>query len=436
MLAAWGAGYTPLAKEGDHYVSLLMSKVNQVSATQTTVTAKITNKYEGVTYKWGNTIIEDDTYLFTGYMPNTENTVKIVASIGNATYEMSGTLVTKDLGLEISSHETASSIEILGKYQEGDATVTKQEIKLNGVLQEGNTISLKGLDPDKNYTAEFTVYVPKNTWSSTPYTFTTVIRTATANLVAQQPKVASPGNVVVAATTNLDYEEENVGFEWRRTDWTDEFNSNRGVAYLYEGTMEGYIRNLNTEKLWKFRPYYISDSGQTYYGEWLGLDPTNTSYFEPTVHTYAQMQVEGNMAIVKGYVMRGSDNVTQQGFIYWTQTAQVRAAARVKSTDIPSNAQIVEASGNIMTAQLTNLEYNSTYCCVAFVKTSEGETFYGELQTFETEENPTGIGTVLGTGKVCEVARYDLRGHRLQGPEKGVNIIRMSDGSTKKVFVK
>lgn len=27
----------------------------------------------------------------------------------------------------------------------------------------------------------------------------------------------------------------------------------------------------------------------------MGLDPTNTSYFEPTVHTYAKIEVEGNI---------------------------------------------------------------------------------------------------------------------------------------------
>ena len=119
----------------------------------------------------------------------------------------------------------------------------------------------------------------------------------TSNIVlkAQIPKVVFEGNVIVAAETNVDSTEENLGFEWRRTDWTDDFPSNTGIAYLYEGTMEGYIRNLNTDKLWKFRPYYLSDSGTYYYGDWMGLDPTNTSYFEPTVHTYAKIEVEGNI---------------------------------------------------------------------------------------------------------------------------------------------
>ena len=55
--------------------------------------------------------------------------------------------------------------------------------------------------------------------------------------------------------------------------------------------MEGYIRNINSNYLWKFRPYYTSNAGNTYYGEWKGLDPSDYSYFEPTVHTYATINV-------------------------------------------------------------------------------------------------------------------------------------------------
>ena len=438
MLAAWQADYTPFWKE-DHSVALPASRLEQVSATQTTVTAKIINKYDGVTYKLDGTIIEGDTYQFTGYLPDTEHSTTLIASIGNVTYYgMSITLVTKGMGLEIARQVTASSINVQGVYQKGDATITKQEIKLNGVLKEGDAIYQNGLDPGKYYVAEFTVYIAGNTYSA-PYTYTVTanIRTAAADIVTLQPKVVSLGNVLVAATTKLDDYETNVGFEWRRTDWTDDFASNAGAANIYEGMMEGYIRNLNAEKLWKFRPYYESNSGNRYYGEWVGLDPSNTSYFEPTVHTYAETQVNGNSVLVRGYVMNGTDNVTQQGFVYWTQTSRAHAGG-VKTIDVPGNAQIVEATGNIMTALLTDLEYESTYYCVAFAKTSDGDTFYGEVRTFETGGNPTGIiGISMEAGsEVHEVARYNLQGRRLSSPERGVNIIRMSDGTVRKVLVK
>ena len=261
-------------------------------------------------------------------------------------------------------------------------------------------------------------------------------------LTTLQPKVISSGNVIVAAESNIDDAEKNVGFEWRRTDWGDDFASNSGTAYLYEGMMEGYIRNLNTEKLWKYRPYYLSDNGNYYYGEWVGLDPTNTSYFEPTVHTYANITVEGNNASIEGLTLPGSDGVTSQGFQYWESTSGANEAmyAPAHAPAIPGNAKTVEVSGQVMEVTLTGLDYGTTYNYVAFVKTTSGETFYGEVRSFTTEPGATGIYEITDGGSsaagVHEVARYNLNGQPIDTPERGINIIRYSDGSTRKVVVK
>ena len=258
-------------------------------------------------------------------------------------------------------------------------------------------------------------------------------------MITSQPKVVSMGNVIVAAETNLDDEETNVGFEWRRTDWDNNFTSNTGTAYLYDGTMEGYIRNLNTEKLWKYRPYYLSNSGTYYYGDWVGLDPSNTSYFEPTVHTYATINIEGNTALVKGYALTGTDKVTVQGFKYWKSSAAAKGLEN-GLTAVPTDALTVEASGQVMTASLTGLDYSSTYHYVAFVTTAEGDTFYGEEQVFSTADDPTGIEDIYaeaaGEAAVTVVARYNIKGERIDTPQAGVNILRMSDGTTRKVWVK
>ena len=186
----------------------------------------------------------------------------------------------------------------------------------------------------------------------------------------------------------------------------------------------------------EIRPYYLSNSGTYYYGDWVGLDPSNTSYFEPTVHTYATISIEGNTALVKGYALGGTDKVTVQGFKYWKSVAGARGMGDV--TSIPSDAMIVEASGQVMTASLTGLDYNATYHYVAFVTTSEGETFYGEEQVFSTEDDPTGIEGVRADASepATIVARYNIRGERIATPQEGVNILLMSDGSTKKIWVR
>jgi hypothetical protein len=287
--------------------------------------------------------------------------------------------------------------------------------------------SLTGLTPNSNYKGRLNVAIDKTDKEYT-YVINDEISYTTASLkfTTLQPKVATPGNVIVAATSNIDDAETNVGFEWRRTDWTDDFASNSGQAFLYEGTMEGYIRNLNTDKLWKFRPYYESASGKRYYGEWMGLDPTNTSYFEPTVHTYALQVVDGNTAQVRGYAMRGSDNTAQQGFKYWKSTNNARAMA--SGVSVPKDAQTVEAKGVVMEAELTGLDYSSTYCYVAFVTTTEGETFYGEQQTLQTGEDVTGIETpIMATANDGMLRIYSLNG-RMVATQQGGSVETLLTG--------
>lgn len=297
--------------------------------------------------------------------------------------------------------------------------------------ENGYAITLTGLDPDNLYEelASITLSFEDATYTKS-YSFSTEPLT----LTVLQPKVVSLGNVIVAAESNLDDEETNVGFEWRRIDWTDDFESRSGAAYLYEGIMEGYIRSLNSNYLWKFRPYYTSNAGNTYYSNWKGMDPSDFSFFEPTVHTYAPIEVTDSTAEVKGYAMQGTDDVESQGFMYWENTPS--ASSRRNAKGIPTDATVVEVPGHVMKTTLSGLEYDTEYSFVAFVTTSEGETFYGEQQSFRTTSDPDGIEEVKASEDAVEIARYDIQGRKIAKPQKGINIIRYSDGTTRKVLVK
>jgi len=403
---------------------------------QTTATITIGPIYDFANYLYDGQPLTETTFEYTGLKPGSYIKHDLRVEYQQDSYTDHVYEYTTDIDPEIYvKKKTPTSFVLSTSYRRGDANVTGTEFIVGQNKIEGDTAVMVGLEPNRTYKASFSVFVKygQNNEKSETYTFQKEITTQTLTLTTLQPKVISPGNVIVAAQSNLKEEEENVGFEWRRTDWTDDFPSNSGQAYLYDGQMEGYIRNLNTDKLWKYRPYYESAAGTRYYGEWVGLDPTNTSYFEPTVHTYAQVNVQGNTASVRGYAMRGSDNTAEQGFKYWKSTASARAMA----PGIPSNAETVTATGVVMEASLTNLDYESTYCYVAFVKTSEGETFYGDQRQFTTGVDPDGIeGTIADKRDVKPVAYYDLNGRRLQTLQPGLVIIRMSDGSVRKVMKK
>ncbi|MBQ6760254.1 MAG: leucine-rich repeat domain-containing protein [Prevotella sp.] len=448
LISLWGNGYVKVSDiESGSYIS---TPRLSASSTQTTMQVKLVDKYPGLTYTYnGNKLkSEEDEIIYSGsgLMPEEKKYFNVkVALDENSYFFISQSISTSYISPTIESSTSASSLNAKGSYIKGDAEVTKTVIKCNGKTVEGDEISLNGLTPNTSYNVEYVVTVKGNK----TYNNSKTIKTEPLTLKTEQPKVVSAGNVVVAAETNVDENEKDVGFEWRRTDWTSDFASNSGSAVVYGNTMEGYIRNMNTDKLWKYRAYYLSDDGTYYYGDWVGLDPSNTSYFEPTVHTYADISTTGKVALIRGYVLNGTDKVTVQGFKYWKTANKsnsldiaMEAKPQAAVVSVPADAitqtvAIVGAGQQLMNATLENLDYGSTYQCVAFATTSENETFYGEVQTFTTEAGPTGIEGVKEDARsskpVTVVACYDINGKQLSAPQKGLNIIKMSDGTTRKV---
>ena len=411
LLALWNGGYNYVYEKGTQNRLQPSSTLYLSSSTQTSVTFNIDSKYSGYTFTCDGNNIGSGGITKTGLYPGQSKSFAITVSKDGLYHSFSASFKTKGIEPIVSGGVTsASSLQAVGSYTKGDAVVTKTAIKCNGKEMEGNNLSVWGLNPNKSYTVVYSVTVQGNKTYESSKTF----KTNELIMTTEQPKVVSVGNVIVSAKANVDDAETNVGFEWRRTDWTDDFKSNTGTAYMYEGTMEGYIRNLYAEKLWKFRPYYLADDGTYYYGNWMGLDPTNTSYFEPTVHTYANINVEGNTALVKGYALGGTDKITVQGFKYWkaanlAPSGDLALEARKASPAIPADAQTIEAEGRVMEATLSGLDYECTYSYVAFAKTDEG-TFYGEVKTFTTGPNTTGIEVVLDADSETKAVDDKVKG--------------------------
>ena len=446
LISLWNAGYSPIDKTTNTVVNRPTLELEKV--TQATVSAKIVNYQDNYQYCINGQPVNKSTYTLSKLRPGFSGALFMEVMNKNSSDDSpvytsySSDFTTEDLSPFIDGKATASSIYVKGDFTHGDAEILSQSLVVNGESHEGNTIHLTGLEPESDkYSIGYSVVVGYGEGETYTYNVPAQdFQTEPLTLTTSMPKVINAGDVIVAATSNLDDEEMNVGFEWRRIDWTDDFPSNSATAYLYEGTIQGYIRNMNTNYLWKFRPYYESTAGNRYYGDWMGIDPTNTSYFEPTVHTYSRMEIKGNTVNVKGSVMRGSDDVAQQGFLYWKQeeSNEVKAASG-GNTSIPIDAQKVEANGMVMEASLKGLDFESTYNVVAFVTTTEGEMFYGETHSFTTGEAPGGIEEIL-KGRLTDapviVAYYDLNGRRIAKAQRGVNLLHMSDGTTRKVVVK
>lgn len=360
LLSVWNYGIDPY--ENGSSQMLKRPSLSVVSTTQTSIKFQPNNIYPELEYQYESNSqpIGNNEYLISGLRPVLTVPVKLVVKSANNSYSTSCNATTASINpTVVCKNVTASSLSVEGSYTKGDAKVVSCTLVMNGKEMEQEEGTLYGLKPNELYYCRYNVVVECDNGESYTYYDYDYFCTSKLIFATQQPRVISAGNVIVAADTNLNEEETNVGFEWRRTDWTDDFESKSGGAYLYGSRMEGYIRNLNTDKLWKYRAYYESDTGKRYYGEWKGIDPTDTSYFDPTVHTYARFSVKDNTAEVKGYAMRGTEEVKKQGFMYWKKGS---SSTRGNAKSVPANANVVEAKGNVMIATLENLQI------ISFVK--------------------------------------------------------------------
>ena len=257
-------------------------------------------------------------------------------------------------------------------------------------------------------------------------------------LTTLQPKCVSNSCAIVAATTNISDEETNVGFQWKKYDAPESLKPNEAYAAIYDGQLEGYLKNLQSASYYNVRAFYKAKNGTYYYGDWVTFDPSDFSYFDPTVHTYPVTQTTDRTASVRGYVLAGTDNITEQGFEYWETNGAASAQELVKNASLVPSAEdinVVLSTGQVMQVVLDGLKPQTTYTYRAFVRTTGGTT-YGEEQAFTTK-TPTGID-YMETDEVAPtiVGYYDLSGRKLAGKQRGLVIERYSDGTTRKVLVK
>ena len=250
---------------------------------------------------------------------------------------------------------------------------------------EGNTLELTGLDPETEYLAQYYVTTEEEGTVSKDF----IYKTDTLHLSTLPAKATSNTVALICAETNLSDMETGAGFEWRRYDAPDLVPSTQSPCPVVDGVLTGALRNLSASTYYKFRPYYTSASGQTYYGDWLAFGTADAYvYFDPTVRTYEATGVTETVARVRGYAIAGSDEITEQGFEYWAEDAPAKRSA--------ADVRRVQATGQFMTATLAELQPGTTYTFRVYVETAKGTT-YGEEQTFTTA-GTTAIGSVEADG--------------------------------------
>ena len=344
---------------------------------------------------------EEQSIEFTGFWPSMTVTLNYQElKDGIVTYSKEYNIRTKDMGLSAEFGKiTPTSYTMTGSRNTTyhDAEVVDEGWTLDGktITQHGSTLHVTGCEPESYVNAGYAVMV-KNGSATELYYYSPSksmqLPALTLETVAEA-KATSNTVALICATTNIDDEEANTGFEWRRYDAPDLVPSSKANCPVVDGVMTGALRNLSASTYYKFRPFYKAESGKTWYGEWSAFGTADAYvYFDPTVRTYAAVCHDENSATVSGFIIAGSDDIKEQGFEYWKRDDAYATAKHTTATTDDNTHQTVVATGQRMSAVLQNLEPNTTYIVRAYVTTEHGTT-YGEEQIFSTPYS-TAIGEV------------------------------------------
>lgn len=343
---------------------------------------------------------EEQSIKLTGFWPSTTVTLKYQElKGGRVTYSKEYDIMTKSMGLSTEYGKiTPTTYTMTGSRDmtHHDAEIVDEGWTLDRktITQHGKTLHVTGCEPESYIQAEYAVMV-KNGRDTKLYCSSSKsmqLPALTLETVAEA-KATSNTVALICATTNIEDEEANTGFEWRRYDAPDLVPSSKANCPVVDGVMTGALRNLSASTYYKFRPFYKAESGKTWYGEWSAFGTADAYvYFDPTVRTYAAVCHDENSATVSGFIIAGSDDIKEQGFEYWKRDDAYATTKHATATTDDNTHQTVVATGQRMSAVLQNLEPNTTYIVRAYVTTEHGTT-YGEEQIFSTPYS-TAIGEV------------------------------------------
>lgn len=388
-----------------------------------------------------NTQISDTTkYKLTGLKPNTTYYYRSYVITKEGGRINSKWYIFKTLSI-IAETKSATDIAqthaiIKGYVNFWDATFIEKGLQFgtstfgSDYLTKKDTLNWKITNLNPNTTYYYRSYV-KTKESGITYSSWTNLKTLSIKIISQPADAISNTSVTINANVDCDAE-SGYGFEWRKYDAPDLVPSNIVQAEKRKNKLAFRLTNLTPSTYYKYRAFYKSGSGNTFYSEWIAFGTADIPVLvAPTVETlfYDLNREKGIEVILHGYVIAGSENILQQGFEYW-------------STNIIHKE--VLSTGTNMQIEIKELQPSTIYKYRAFAKTASGVT-YGEEYEFTTgivtginnfiitdeiqislSPNPVQTETILQiTGAesgMIHYTIYDLNGHQLFSDEKKATI--------------
>lgn len=288
-----------------------------------------------------------------------------------------------DISFSTSVYPTSirmKAVNIAGTQQANDY-FTFEGVKYNPLV-------VTGLDPNCIYSGTYTMKSATET-VETPFKF----YTSELRMVPEGAKSLTETTVLLKAETNMADEETMCGFDWRLYEGPDDYLGTRVYCPVYDGIMAGTLKGLKKDTYYKYRPVYKSSANNVYYGDWVTFYTGDVGVeFDPVVYTYNSPEVTQTSAVLQGVALRGSDEITEQGFEYWRKNGTVSK---------------VTATGERMSASVTGLQSGTAYTFRAYLK-SGGKTAYGASVEFVTvagglDVNADGVVNIADINVVINV---------------------------------
>lgn len=228
------------------------------------------------------------------------------------------------------------------------------------------------------------------------YSFTSPNGDAWADIVQQEMGKEAEADVDVLAAYDSEAGKVNVRCSVKYALSRDA--SNVGIFLIVtEDSIYGYQRNF---------VYSYSTEDYPILGEWTNKGLLNREYV-PYYH---------------------SDAVRAQvGVSYYGTTGYIPSAIVGGKEYTADISFALPAVGDIKNCKVTSM----------LIDANTGEYINAARSRVYMQADIDGISNVnAAAAEAVEVDRYDTSGRRLQSPQRGINIIRMSDGTVRKVFVK
>lgn len=203
-------------------------------------------------------------------------------------------------------------------------------------------LQVTGLDPETAYHATCILF-DKNGYDSIDFDFIT----PPLQMGGSEVRTIKQNTVLFKGWSNMADEETCSGIEWERVNV--EGTTQQKPAYVFAGSLANIVNRIALSTPYRYRPYYKSQAGNVYYGEWQEFSITDAvGNYEPILYNYGVVKVTPTTATVRGLVLQGNNDVTSQGFTY-----------NVNAWN--ADKQYISGSGQLMECTITGLKPNTGY---------------------------------------------------------------------------